>query len=137
MSLTRSPTIIWITADRSRFLWVSLQLEAIGNTEQIKDIESIRQALASLPTSLRESYQIIHKRIQHMGENPRKIAVQTLQWLQCAKRKLTIPEFLAAVGRFANSPTISVKNIIDYCCNLVVVDSNSDTLRLAHVSVLE
>ncbi|KAJ6021157.1 ankyrin repeat-containing domain protein [Penicillium herquei] len=117
------------------FLWVSLQLEAIGNTERIKDIKSIRQALNSLPQTLGKSYEVIYSKIQCMGENPRKVAIRTLQWLQCAKRQLSISEFLAAVCDSASC--ISTTEILDYCCNLVVADNDSDTLRLAHLSVRE
>ncbi|KAJ5611907.1 ankyrin repeat-containing domain protein [Penicillium herquei] len=117
------------------FIWVTLQLETIGNTERIKDIESIHQALNSLPSTLSESYEVIYRKIQCMGENPRRVAVRTLQWLQCAKRQLSIPEFLAAVCDSTGS--ISTTEILDYCCNLVVADKISDTLRLAHVSVRE
>jgi hypothetical protein len=73
-----------------------------------------------------------------MGEGPRTVALQTLQWLLCAKRKLSVSEFLAAVRKSpVKCTSISARSIIDYCCNLVVIDNVADTFRLAHVTVRE
>ncbi|GLA12779.1 hypothetical protein AnigIFM62618_008735 [Aspergillus niger] len=120
------------------FLWVTLQLERICDMERIKDIDSIRQVLMSLPQTLNQSYELIYKRIQDMGEGPRTVALQSLQWLLCAKRKLSVSEFLAAVRKSpVKSTSISARSIIDYCCNLVVIDNVADTFRLAHVTVRE
>ncbi|KAI3082048.1 hypothetical protein CBS147343_2991 [Aspergillus niger] len=119
------------------FLWVTLQLERICDMERIKDIDSIRQVLTSLPQTLNQSYEL-YKRIQDMGEGPRTVALQSLQWLLCAKRKLSVSEFLAAVRKSpVKCNSISARSIIDYCCNLVVIDNVADTFRLAHVTVRE
>ncbi|RDH36215.1 ankyrin repeat-containing domain protein [Aspergillus welwitschiae] len=120
------------------FLWVTLQLERICDMERIKDIDSIRQVLTSLPQTLNQSYELLYKRIQDMGEGPRTVALQSLQWLLCAKRKLSVSEFLAAVRKSpVKCNSISARSIIDYCCNLVVIDNVADTFRLAHVTVRE
>ncbi|KAI2896871.1 hypothetical protein CBS76997_8872 [Aspergillus niger] len=120
------------------FLWVTLQLERICDMERIKDIDSIRQVLTSLPQTLNQSYELLYKRIQDMGEGPRTVALQSLQWLLCAKRKLSVSEFLAAVSKSpVKCNSISARSIIDYCCNLVVIDNVADTFRLAHVTVRE
>ncbi|PYH50404.1 uncharacterized protein BO96DRAFT_352679, partial [Aspergillus niger CBS 101883] len=125
-------------ANSSRFLWVTLQLERICDMERIKDIDSIRQVLRSLPQTLNQSYELLYKRIQDMGEGPRTVALQSLQWLLCAKRKLSVSEFLAAVRKSpVKCTSISARSIIDYCCNLVVIDNVADTFRLAHVTVRE
>ncbi|GKZ38746.1 hypothetical protein AbraIFM66950_011182 [Aspergillus brasiliensis] len=120
------------------FLWVTLQLESISDTERIKDVESIHQALAALPSSLSKSYERIYERIQALGEGPKTVAMQSLQWLLCAKRKLSVGEFLAAVSKASvKSTSITARAIIDYCCNLVVFDNVEDTFRFAHVTVRE
>ncbi|GKZ81649.1 hypothetical protein AnigIFM56816_006170 [Aspergillus niger] len=115
-----------------------MRLERICDMERIKDIDSIRQVLRSLPQTLNQSYELLYKRIQDMGEGPRTVALQSLQWLLCAKRKLSVSEFLAAVRKSpVKCTSISARSIIDYCCNLVVIDNVADTFRLAHVTVRE
>ncbi|KAJ5373354.1 hypothetical protein N7517_005360 [Penicillium concentricum] len=127
-----------MTGAQGMFLWVTLQLESISDTEHVKDIESIRQVLTSLPPTLRKSYEAIYKRIESMGESTRRVAIQSFQWLLCAKRKLSVSEFVAAMG-MSSSPSshVSARSIRDYCCNLVIIDNESDTFRLAHLTVRE
>lgn len=115
-----------------------LQLESISDTDRIKDVESIRQAITSFPPTLNKSYEVIYERIQGLGKGPRTVALQSLQWLLCAKRKLSVSEFLAAVSRSPMGSTpISPGLIMDYCCNLVVIDNVADTFRFAHATVRE
>jgi hypothetical protein len=116
---------------------VTLQLEGINDSERIKDIDDIRQALASLPSTLSKSYEAIYRRIRSMGSRARTVATQTFQWLLCAKRMLSVPEFIVAVGRSGCPSNISSRSILDYCCNLVVMDNETNSFRLAHSTVRE
>lgn len=125
-------------ADNVRFLWVTLQLESISDTEHVKDIDSIRDVLTSLPPTLGKSYDAIYRRIESMSESTRRVAIQIFQWLLCAKRKLSVSEFVAAIGMSSNrSSHVSARSICDYCSNLVIVDNEADTFRLAHLTVRE
>lgn len=127
-----------LTSSNFRFLWVTLQLEAISDTERIEDTHSILQALMSLPPTLSKSYEFIYRRIQFMGETARRVAMHTLQWLLCAERQLSVSELLAAVGKTpSHLSDISPQSILDYCCNLVVIDRVTDTFRLSHLTVRE
>ncbi|OQE06082.1 hypothetical protein PENVUL_c020G06499 [Penicillium vulpinum] len=127
-----------MTGAQGMFLWVTLQLESISDIEHVKDIDSIRRVLTSLPPSLAKSYEAIYRRIHSMGESTRRVAIQSFQWLLCAKRKLSVSEFVAAMGMpSSQSSHISARSIRDYCCNLVVIDNEADTLRLAHLTVRE
>lgn len=64
--------------------------------------------------------------------------MHTLQWLLCAERQLSVSELLAAVSKTSShSSDISLRSILDYCCNLVVIDRVADTFRLAHLTVRE
>ncbi|KAJ5120789.1 ankyrin [Penicillium bovifimosum] len=67
-----------VTEAQGMFLWVTLQLEIIGDTERIKDIDSIHEVLASLPPMLSKSYEVIYKRIHSIGETPRRVAMESL-----------------------------------------------------------
>ncbi|KAJ9255993.1 hypothetical protein DTO195F2_6041 [Paecilomyces variotii] len=136
--LEKDITNVLVTGAQGMFLWVALQIENIGDSDRIKDIDGIRQALGSLPSALSTSYEAIHRRIQSMSESCRQVAVQCLQWLLYAGRKLSISELVAAVSRpFRSSPRVSPRSIVDYCCNLVVIDNEADTFRLAHLTVRE
>ncbi|BCS16312.1 hypothetical protein ALUC_80519A [Aspergillus luchuensis] len=127
-----------VAGAQGMFLWVRLQLESISDTDRIKDVESIRQAITSFPPTLNKSYEVIYERIQGLGKGPKTVALQSLQWLLCAKRKLSVSEFLAAVSRSPMGSTpISPGLIMDYCCNLVVIDNVADTFRFAHATVRE
>ncbi|GLA57796.1 hypothetical protein AtubIFM55763_003038 [Aspergillus tubingensis] len=127
-----------VAGAQGMFLWVRLQLESISDTDRIKDVESIRQAITSFPPTLIKSYEVIYKRIQGLGKGPRTVALQSLRWLLCAKRKLSVSEFLAAVSKSPiGSTSVSAGSIIDYCCNLIVIDHVADTFRFAHVTVRE
>ncbi|KAJ9306207.1 hypothetical protein DTO217A2_4323 [Paecilomyces variotii] len=136
--LEKDITNVLVTGAQGMFLWVALQIENIGDTDRIKDIDSIRQALASLPSALSTSYEVIHRRIQSLSESSRQVAVQCLQWLLYAGRKLSISELVAAVSR-PSKPSfgVSPRSIVDYCCNLVVIDNEGDTFRLIHLTVRE
>ncbi|KAI2904559.1 hypothetical protein CBS76997_4162 [Aspergillus niger] len=89
------------TGAQGMFLWVSLQLECISDTSRVKDLESIYEALGSLPATLGRSYAAIHCRIESMKETAREVARFTFYWLLGAKRMLPIPDFLIAVARSA------------------------------------
>ncbi|SPB47113.1 unnamed protein product [Aspergillus niger] len=89
------------TGAQGMFLWVSLQLECISDTSRVKDLESIYEALETLPATLGRSYAAIHCRIESMKETARKVARFTFYWLLGAKRMLPIPDFLIAVARSA------------------------------------
>ncbi|KAJ5502226.1 hypothetical protein N7463_005100 [Penicillium fimorum] len=127
-----------MTGAQGMFLWVTLQLESISDTEHVKDIDSIRQVLTSLPPTLGKSYEAIYKRIDSMGESTRRVAIQSFQWLLCAERTLSVSEFVAAMGMSSSQLShVSARSIRDYCCSLVIIDNEADTFHLAHLTVRE
>lgn len=73
-----------------------------------------------------------------MGEAAKTVAVQALQWLLYSQRMLSVSEFVAAVSRNSEkSVEISSDAILDYCCNLVVLDKEANSFRLVHSTVRE
>lgn len=92
--------------------------------------------MATLPETLRGSFDQIHDRIQSKGERARTVATEAFRWLLFGQRTLSNSEFVAAIGRTSSGATdISSKNILEYCCNLVVADSESGPFRLAHSTI--
>ena len=62
-----------------------------------------------------------------------------MKWLLCAQRPLKTAEFVAAVGVYSHdrSPTLREAEVLSICCNLVVLDSQQNVFRFAHLSVRE
>lgn len=60
--------------------------------------------------------------------------------LLCAQRRLTAKEMLAAVtvdSRLENAVSSTEAEILDVCCNFVLLDEEVDSFRFAHLSVRE
>ncbi|KAK7523860.1 ankyrin repeat-containing domain protein [Phyllosticta citriasiana] len=80
------------------FLWVTLQLEAIRDTEQVVFDEDIRDALTHLPVGLKKSFDAVRGRITSMENTAQSVALLVLKWLLCAQRTLSVQELVAAVS---------------------------------------
>ncbi|KAK8171995.1 ankyrin repeat-containing domain protein [Phyllosticta citrichinensis] len=120
------------------FLWVTLQLEAIRDTERIKLDEDVRAALRHLPAGLIKSLDAVYARITSMEQTAKTVTTLVLKWLLCAQRPLSVEELISAVSRsIRGNETFSTTELLNCCCGLVVLDSESDVLRLSHTSVRE
>ena len=122
-----------------RFRWVSLQLENLCDFERIKHEEDIHHELGRLPTTLKESYNVIFTRVKKSGSQSWLIANSALKWLLSAQRPLHTADFITAVAVDSNGQAIplSKTQLLHICCNLVVVDAELDLFRFAHLSVRE
>ncbi|KAJ0425000.1 hypothetical protein BJY00DRAFT_326112 [Aspergillus carlsbadensis] len=119
------------------FRWASLQLQALC---QLKTDQAIRERLGKNPPQLEELYQEILSRIeQYPAEADRQYALNAFRWLLYVRRRLAKAEFLVAVStQVASSTTLlSLEQVLDLCCNLVIFDSTLNTFRFAHLSVRE
>ena len=105
----------------------------------MKHEEDIIQELGRLPKTLKESYDIIYQRIQDSGLTSRAVAERAMKWLLCALRPLQSPEFIAAISADTDGKCLKLSNIelLDMCCNMVVLDVELDIFRFAHLSVRE
>ncbi|KAK2685838.1 hypothetical protein QWA68_015853 [Fusarium oxysporum] len=98
------------------FRWASLQLEALC---ELKSDEGVLERLGCLPRTLEELYRETFQKI----ENYPKEALICRVPHRCLHGSTTS----AAAKR----------SILDFCCNLVVLDTQLDTFRFAHLSVRE
>lgn len=115
-----------IAGSQGMFLWAALQLKVLDDGDCIKTEEDIRLATHVMPESLSQSYDAIHERIGRMGQASRGITHCAFCWLLYTQRRLTVPEFLAAIGRTSVGLTSLASGlIVDCCCNLVVLDSEA------------
>ena len=125
--------------DLIRFRWVSLQIQALCNSQRIKHETDLINELGRLPKSLKDSYDVIYELIENSGDTSRGIAESTIKWLLCAQEPLQHQELIAAVsvdpdGHYS---ALSIGTLLDMCCNLVVSDAELDIFRFAHLSVRE
>ena len=121
------------------FRWVSLQIQNLCDSQRMKLESDIRAELGRLPKSLRESYDIVFQRIKDAGTASQQVAERAVKWLLCSHRPLKVQEIVAAVSVDSERQYTSLDayQLLDVCCNLIVLDEESHILRFAHLSVRE
>ncbi|KAI2603684.1 ankyrin repeat-containing domain protein [Hypoxylon sp. NC1633] len=125
------------------FRWVSCQLDVLENC---LEYPSVQKALASLPTTLDETYARI---LANVPQQNRHYTTRILQFLTYSRRPLLIEEAVDAIAvRPAHIPRFDPKNrmplpeeISRYCSSLVTVTKSTlearTEIQLAHFSVKE
>jgi ankyrin repeat protein len=114
----------------------------------MKTTSAVKKALGKLPKTLEESYDVIYSQMLDTDPETLRKAETVMRWLLCGKRQLRTSEFIGAVCASscssegtspvgADDDPLSVEEILDICCNLVVWDQGLDTFRTAHLSVRE
>ncbi|KAI1864951.1 uncharacterized protein JN550_008497 [Neoarthrinium moseri] len=119
------------------FRWASLQLQLL--CDQVSDA-AVRERLGRLPPTLEALYQELLDKIRaYTADADRQYARNTLVWLLCGRRRLSLNEFLAAVSIIPDHPPSAVTKgqILQLCHNLITFDSTQDSFRFAHLSVRE
>lgn len=122
-----------------RFRWVSLQIENLCDPERMKHEKDVFAELGRLPQTLKDSYAIVYERIRTSGGWSRTIAHRVICWLLCARRTLKPCDFITAVSVDLNGQRseITPRDLLNICCNLVILDDVLDIFRFAHLSVQE
>ncbi|KAI9783411.1 MAG: hypothetical protein M1839_003946 [Geoglossum umbratile] len=127
-----------VKAADGMFLLVRLHMDSLTSQPTLGDI---KQALRNLPqgvNGLNETYKKAMERIQHQAEGYKKLAQQVLCWATHAKRALSTMEIRHALAVRADTvrldedflPEIEILGSV--CAGLIVVDKNSDIVRLVH-----
>ncbi len=106
----------------------------------MKTDEAIRERIGQLPPKLEDLYLKQYKKFtKYSAEADRQITRNAFSWLICAQRRLNSTEFLTALsmtpGRHPSQLTID--QVLDMCCNMIVFDKTLDTFRFTHLSVRE
>ncbi len=129
----------YLILTRFRFQWVNLQIQNLCDFQRIKIEEDLKDELGKLPTALAELYSIIYGRISSSAKPSYAVAMRALGWLLYAQRSLHASEFLQAVSVESEKAVrpISKMDLLDICANFVVLDSELDVFRFAHLSVRE
>ncbi|ETS73751.1 hypothetical protein PFICI_14697 [Pestalotiopsis fici W106-1] len=120
------------------FLWAALQMQNLCSP-RIKFEADVLYELQKMPKRLQDVYTDIYEQIQTIAVPSRRIATTALQWLLCAKGRLSSEDFITAVSVSETDTSIrlSAAQLLDICGNLVVLDTDLNVFRFAHLSVRE
>ena len=125
------------TSNAHRFRWASMQLEVLC---MIKVDADVREKLGQLPPKLSQLYSTLYENmLVPTGDIGRSIVRNTFKWLLCSQRSMKSSEFLGALSSSSTTlgEDIIEEELLGLCSNFVVLDSELDVFRLAHLSVRE
>lgn len=121
----------------SRFYWVSMSLEALC---AMKNGSAIKARLGKLLRKLAILYLDMYNGfLVPTYDIGQALITNTFKWLLCMHESHKPSEFIAAIAQnLSLAPTILGKDeLLDLCCNLVVLDLTLDIFGFAHHSVRE
>ncbi|TVY80508.1 Vegetative incompatibility protein HET-E-1 [Lachnellula suecica] len=121
---------------KGMFLWVEFQLRDLCEAESDSGIKHV---LKNLPRSLGETYDRLLSKIE--GAERREIIERLFKWVVCARQPLHVDELREGIaftlGDREWNPDKVVTNfnrLVRACGNLVVVNSETQVVQLAHAS---
>ena len=110
---------------------------------QASTVRQIRNILTQAPTDLDGAFQSSVERIHARSKGQREMAFRLINWILCADRPLSYDEIKHA---FAVQPDatnlddedfVSLPSLLRSCVGLVILDQDSQTLRMVHATALE
>ena len=128
-----------------RFLIAVLQLDRILVE---RTAAKILKALQSLPTRLEEAYKENLLRIQNQAEPDNTLGMRILQWVSHSKRLLLVDELRHALAveweadkdpprNLGFNDLLDPESLIDVCGGLVIIENESQIIRLVHFTTQE
>ncbi len=118
-----------------RFLLAQLHIDALSQKHTPK---AVRTALQKLPGELDRTYNEAMERIRSQNKEDVDLAHRVLSWISFALRPLTVTEMRHAVSVQPDQTSIDEDDLIDeeilvsVCAGLVVIDQESEVIRLIH-----
>jgi hypothetical protein len=133
------------TKNTNRFQWAVCQIDTL---RKCRNRTALRQALATLPQTLGETYERI---LCAINENDSEYAIRILRWLAFCCRPLLVEEIAEVVAiNVERSPAFNSEEVLedplevlDICSSLVTITATEDhsptkrIVTLAHYSVKE
>ena len=119
-----------------RFQWVNLVIQNLCEFQRLQLAEDVPAEIARLPSGLADLYRLALLQIYGKGPKAKSAAISALRWLLRAQLPLSSSEFTRAVARETGTQ-LSPEGILTLCSNLVVIDTELNVFRLAHLSVRE
>lgn len=124
----------------NRFLLAALHIESLSKEDNVRDI---RESLQKLPEDLDTIYDEAMQRIKRQDRQKVARADQVLTLINCAYRPLQIQEIQHALSirpgdTFTDLEALpTVDSLLSACCGLVVVEDESQVVRLVHYTTEE
>ncbi|EGS19501.1 uncharacterized protein CTHT_0049690 [Thermochaetoides thermophila DSM 1495] len=132
------------------FLLARLFLESLKSKvsarrirETMKKLRKSSQEKNPKLALLRQAYDSVMERINGQPSDYKELANHVLSWIVCAKRPVKTIEVQYAwavrdcEGRIEEAAVPDVEDMLLACCELVVVDKESDIIRLVHCTAQE
>lgn len=126
-----------------RFLLAQLHMDSLKDKTSPKAIKKALKDLPTGPQALDLAYREAISRIQDQMDGLRSLAIQALGWLTCARRHLSVTELLHALAieigesKFDEENLYDADEVLSVCAGLVIVDNESDIIRLVHYTAEE
>lgn len=126
-----------------RFLLAKLLFNALEDKMTMKAVRNTLEDLSRGAAALRIAYSSIRNRIDRQAPGRRRLAIRVLYWMTYARRELLIDELQEAVaiepGKHHIDPEEIVKRdqLVSVCAGLVIVDRQSNIVRLVHKTAQE
>lgn len=128
---------------RRRFLLVRFHVEYLCRQTSAKQILTELDRLSTGKGSLDPTYDRAMEDLRGQPKNYVELAFKVLCWLVKSRRTLTVDEILVAVSVEPNRYELDELDLpdtailLDVCAGLVVIDKDTNIIRLAHYTVQE
>ncbi|KAJ6595809.1 ankyrin repeat domain-containing protein, partial [Mycena vulgaris] len=117
------------------FLLAKLHIDSLVTKTTVK---AVREALQSLPTDLKGTYDEAMERIDHQSKDDQQLARLALTWVANVKRLLSVAELREALAIEPEATSLDPDNLLDIdiilsvCAGLIMVDETASVVRLIH-----
>jgi ankyrin repeat protein len=134
-----------VVLSASRFLLAQLRLDSLAGKISTR---AIRTTLKKLPTGSNAydcAYEDAMERIEGQLKDQEELAKRVLSWITCAKRPLATSELQHAFSvevepadsELDGDGLPQIEDVVSVCAGLVVIDKESDIIRLVHYTAEE
>ena len=123
-----------------RFLLATLHMDSLAQEDNISDLKA---ALNRLPETIKKTYEEALERMQNQGSRRAERGNEVLMWITLTQRPLTVSELLVALAvrrgdrDLDQDRTPQKEMLLSACCGLVVIDEESQIIRLVHYTAEE
>ncbi|KAK6503772.1 hypothetical protein TWF481_008778 [Arthrobotrys musiformis] len=125
------------------FLLARLYFEAIKSKTTLSKLKRALEGLKKGDDAYNFAYTQTMERVNSQNRDHKALANQVLEWIIYAKRRLTMSELGHALAVEPNTQALDKENIpkpeliVSVCAGLIVVDEESDIVRLVHYTTQE
>lgn len=129
--------------DGVRFLLGALHMESLRDRTNAKMVKKALEILPKGSDALSFAYDGAVQRVENQREGFRLLATRLLGWLTYSERLMTVKEVQHALAIEPETPDLDEDNLSDineivgFCAGLVVIDGETQIIRLVHYTTQE